>query len=157
MDTGHGSLQGLSPELAKKTGEIAKAKGMRFMLELEKERGGALDTPASRRLKASDPAFAAFSDGKLLASSPFMYAAMIRAFAEPSNRLDGLGSVTVPTLVIVGEQDRPFLKPSEAMAAAVPGASLQVVPDAGHSPQFENPDGWWKALSSFLGEVAARG
>jgi pimeloyl-ACP methyl ester carboxylesterase len=154
MDTGPGALQGLSPEMAEKTGSISKARGMRFLCELQKERGGALDTPASRALKASDPAYSAWADSKLIASSPFMYAAMIRRFAEPADRLEALRSVSVPTLVIVGEQDQPFVKPSQKMAAAVPGARLAVIPDAGHSPQFENPDGWWAALSGFLQEVA---
>jgi len=36
-----------------------------------------------------------------------------------------------------------------------PGAELAVIPDAGHSPQFENPDAWWSALSTFLARVAA--
>lgn len=153
MDTGFGALSGLDPDVARKTGEIAKARGMRFLSELQKERGGALDTPASRRLK-SDPAYQAFEDGKLLASSPFMYAAMIAAFAAPQDRLEALAKVSVPTLVIVGEQDRPFIKASERMAAAIPGAQLAVIADAGHSPQFENPDAWWDALSGFLSSVA---
>jgi pimeloyl-ACP methyl ester carboxylesterase len=36
------------------------------------------------------------------------------------------------------------------MAATIPGASLTVIPDAGHSPQFENPQAWWAALTGFL-------
>jgi pimeloyl-ACP methyl ester carboxylesterase len=30
---------------------------------------------------------------------------------------------------------------------------LAVIPDAGHSPQFENPDAWWAALTEFLDTV----
>jgi pimeloyl-ACP methyl ester carboxylesterase len=36
------------------------------------------------------------------------------------------------------------------MADAIPGASLAVIDDAGHSPQFENPAQWLDALSGFL-------
>jgi pimeloyl-ACP methyl ester carboxylesterase len=36
------------------------------------------------------------------------------------------------------------------MAAAIPGAQLVVVPDAGHSPQFENPPAWFEAVDGFL-------
>jgi pimeloyl-ACP methyl ester carboxylesterase len=39
------------------------------------------------------------------------------------------------------------------MAEAIPGASLAVIPDAGHAPQFESPDHWWKALTTFLAGV----
>jgi pimeloyl-ACP methyl ester carboxylesterase len=56
--------------------------------------------------------------------------------------------------VLVGEQDAPFLGPSKQMADAM-RATLAVVADAGHSPQFENPDGWWQALSSFLAGIDA--
>ena len=71
-----------------------------------------------------------------------------------ADRLDGLGALTVPTLVIVGEQDQAFLGPSQRMAKAIPTARLVVIPDAGHSPQFENTDAWWAALASFLEEVS---
>jgi 3-oxoadipate enol-lactonase len=52
--------------------------------------------------------------------------------------------------VLVGEQDQPFLAPSDTMAATIPGAALVVIADAGHSPQFEAPDAWWGALTGFL-------
>jgi pimeloyl-ACP methyl ester carboxylesterase len=55
--------------------------------------------------------------------------------------------------VIVGEQDEPLVGVSRAMAETIPGAALFVVPDAGHSPQFENPDVWLDALTRFLASV----
>ena len=55
---------------------------------------------------------------------------------------------------MVGEQDRPFIAASERMAQAIPDATLALIPDAGHSPQFENPDAWWTALSEFLDRIA---
>jgi len=58
--------------------------------------------------------------------------------------------VRCPTLVIVGEQDLPFLGVSRDMARTIPGAQLAVIPDAGHSPQFENPDAWLGAVQGFL-------
>jgi pimeloyl-ACP methyl ester carboxylesterase len=61
---------------------------------------------------------------------------------------------SLPVLVIVGEQDTPFLEPSREMHQAIPGAQLVVIPDAGHSPQFENPEAWWNAVSGFLAGVA---
>jgi pimeloyl-ACP methyl ester carboxylesterase len=61
--------------------------------------------------------------------------------------------VAVPTLVLVGEEDEPFLKPSVRMAEAIPHAELVVIPEAGHSPQFENPDVWWQSLTAFLARV----
>jgi pimeloyl-ACP methyl ester carboxylesterase len=72
---------------------------------------------------------------------------------DASDRLDALRALSVPTLVIVGEQDVALLSQSRNLAEAIPGAELAVIPDAGHSPQFENTDAWWKALSDFLGSL----
>ena len=55
---------------------------------------------------------------------------------------------------MTGAQDQPIVGPSRAMADAIPNASLVVIDDAGHSPQFENPDAWWQAISTFLARVA---
>ena len=59
-------------------------------------------------------------------------------------------SVMCPLLVIVGEQDEPFVIASRLMADAIPGAELVTIPNAGHSPQFENPEAWIAALTGFL-------
>ena len=66
------------------------------------------------------------------------------------DRLPELSSISVPALVVVGEEDGPFRKPSARMAEAIPGAELVVIPDGGHSPQFESTELWWKALTDFL-------
>ena len=39
---------------------------------------------------------------------------------------------------------------SELMAATIPGAQLEVIADADHSPQFEAPDRWIEVLERFL-------
>jgi pimeloyl-ACP methyl ester carboxylesterase len=96
--------------------------------------------------------YKAFGDRKMLASSPAMYAAMLQSITAATgvDRLADLSRIAVPTLVLVGEEDAPFRKPSARMAEAIPGAELVVLPDGGHSPQFETPDLWWKALTTFL-------
>jgi len=61
------------------------------------------------------------------------------------------GSVTVPTLVLVGEHDSiapPHL--SRELAGLIPGAQLVVIPDAGHLPNEENPAAFNQAVRSFL-------
>jgi pimeloyl-ACP methyl ester carboxylesterase len=84
-----------------------------------------------------------------------MWVAVVSQMVSQVDRLDRLTTLppSLPVLVIVGEQDRPFLGPSERMAKAVPGARLAVVADAGHAPHFENTDAWWDALTAFLKEV----
>jgi 3-oxoadipate enol-lactonase len=60
-------------------------------------------------------------------------------------------TITVPTLVLVGEHDA--LTPpadAQALAAAIPGARLVVIPAAGHMSPLENPRAVNAALRAFL-------
>jgi pimeloyl-ACP methyl ester carboxylesterase len=62
-----------------------------------------------------------------------------------------LEEVAVPTLVIVGGDDR--LTPpraSEVLAAAIPGARLEVLPGAGHLSNIEAPEAFNRLLEDFL-------
>ena len=43
-----------------------------------------------------------------------------------------------------------FLGVSRDVAATITGAVLEVIPDAGHSPQFENPVAWHARVDVFL-------
>jgi pimeloyl-ACP methyl ester carboxylesterase len=69
---------------------------------------------------------------------------------EGSRVIDGLGSIRVPTLIIVGDQDQPFLAPCEYMAKKIPGARLEVIAGAGHSSNLDRPDAFNRALRDFL-------
>ncbi len=110
-------------------------------------------SPADERVRAERPGYVEFGERKLMATSPAMVSSMITNFATGEDRLESLAAYTTPTLVIVGEQDTPFVGPSERMADVMPGASLALIADAAHSPQFEAPDAWWEALSGFLDRV----
>jgi pimeloyl-ACP methyl ester carboxylesterase len=67
-----------------------------------------------------------------------------------SRVIDGLPSITVPTLVIVGDQDQPFLAPCEYMAKKIPGARLEVIAGAGHSSNLDQPAAFNRVLLDFL-------
>jgi pimeloyl-ACP methyl ester carboxylesterase len=69
---------------------------------------------------------------------------------EGSEVIDGLGSIRVPTLVIVGDQDQPFLAPCEYMAKKIPDARLEIIPGAGHSSNLDQPTIFNRVLSEFL-------
>lgn len=67
---------------------------------------------------------------------------------------DRLGTLRVPTLVIVGEHDRATPpEKARAIATAIPGARLVVIPEAGHTSTLEAPDAVTTALEDFLAEV----
>ena len=155
MDTSHRALKGVDPDLVEAAVDLAVGQGMGALLATQAALGG-MQPPAAQRVLDTRPGYAEFGDRKLLASAPAMYAAMLRAITDPTNpvdRLEALRAITVPALVLVGEQDTPFLKPSQRMADAIPGARLAVIPDAAHSPQFENEQAWWEALEAFLNDL----
>jgi pimeloyl-ACP methyl ester carboxylesterase len=87
---------------------------------------------------------------KWAALSAVMWAAMARDIAHQPDQLARLAEVRCPTLILLGGQDEPFLEDSRRMADTIPGAELVILPDAGHSPQFENPTAWLAALDAFL-------
>jgi YbgC/YbaW family acyl-CoA thioester hydrolase len=60
----------------------------------------------------------------------------------------------VPTLVVVGEADA-VISPDQAraMAKAIPGARLAVIPGAGHLPPLEQPEATNDRLREFLGSL----
>ena len=62
-----------------------------------------------------------------------------------------LPSIRCPTLVLVGEQDQPTpVSDARLMADRIPGARLEIIPDAGHLPNLEQPALFNEALWQFL-------
>ena len=80
-----------------------------------------------------------------------MYAAM---GVELTNRADRLADLAGAHRCRCGWWWAPrtagFIGASRRMAEAIPTADLVVIPDAAHSPQFENPAAWWDAVAPFL-------
>lgn len=151
MDTTHAPVEGVDRGVADLAIDMARTEGIDALADAIAALDSPLATPADARVRAERPGYAEFGDRKLRASSPAMYAAMVPAMLDQVDRLDALRTLTMPVLVVVGEQDTPFLSASQRMAEAIPGAQLEVVPDAGHSPQFEAPEAWWKVVSDFFG------
>lgn len=62
-----------------------------------------------------------------------------------------LGKISLPTLVLVGDEDMATPPPmAERICKAIPGALQVLIPRAGHSCTIENPDGINAALDTFL-------
>ncbi len=152
MDTGHGPVEGIESDQVSLAATIAVESGIDTLADLMAEIDSPLDTVAHRRLLEDRPGYAQFEDHKLRSTSPYLYASILQELISCPDLLAGLSGMEPqpPTLVIVGEQDAPFLGSAQRMAGALPKSALAVIPDAGHSPQFENPDAWWQSVSSFL-------
>jgi pimeloyl-ACP methyl ester carboxylesterase len=67
-----------------------------------------------------------------------------------ANVINSLPQVAVPSLVIVGANDEPFLNAAEYMAKRIPGARKVVIPDAGHASNIDQPEIFNTAVLDFL-------
>lgn len=61
-----------------------------------------------------------------------------------------LPEIAVPSLVIVGENDAPFIGASDYMAKKIPNAMKRVIPNAGHVANLDQPGPFNAALDEFL-------
>jgi pimeloyl-ACP methyl ester carboxylesterase len=64
--------------------------------------------------------------------------------------MNSLPSVAVPSLIVVGADDTPFLAASDYMAAKIPGAKKVVIPAAGHAANIDQPKAFNRAVGDFL-------
>jgi pimeloyl-ACP methyl ester carboxylesterase len=71
--------------------------------------------------------------------------------------IESLPAVAVPTLVIVGSEDEPFLAGSHYMANKIPNSHMVVIDGAGHAPNVSHPAEFDSAVASFLDLVAKQG
>ena len=153
MDTHHGVIGTLDLGLVELGVELARTQGLAVIQEILKSGADPLANPAYTRLCAERPGYQEFAEGKMLRSSPSMYAAMLYEMATVEDRLDRLAVIGSTTLVLVGEFDQPFLEASAAMAGIIPDAEMVVLPGGGHSPQFEATEHWRRSVHAFLGPV----
>jgi pimeloyl-ACP methyl ester carboxylesterase len=84
---------------------------------------------------------------------PEAYAAFGRALGEAPSLVPRLGAIACPTLVLVGDADAEFRGPADVLARGIPGARLEVLPDAAHQPQHEAPEAWLAAVRDHLARV----
>lgn len=92
----------------------------------------------------------------VLRASPDQHARQIKALLTRPDARPVLAGIRCPVLVMVGRQDRwSTLAQHEEMAAAIPGAELVVIEDAGHFVSVERPEAVTKALMRWFGFEAA--
>lgn len=71
-----------------------------------------------------------------------------------SRVIDHLPEIDVPTLIIVGEKDEPYHDASRYMQSKIPGARLEMIADAGHAANMDQPEAFNRVLLEFLGSLA---
>ena len=61
--------------------------------------------------------------------------------------------ITVPTLIITGDEDWPCLVPGILMKQNIPSAALAVMPNSGHAINIEEPEEYNRIVGDFLAQV----
>ncbi|HKX29707.1 MAG TPA: alpha/beta fold hydrolase [Blastocatellia bacterium] len=84
-----------------------------------------------------------------------------QALIAMANRPDStsiLAEIDCPTLIISGDEDRLIpLSEAEKMHHAIPKSSFEIVHQAGHLPNLEQPEGFNLAILKFLSNLSAEG
>lgn len=90
----------------------------------------------------------------ILRTNPLGIAAAARGMAERADACPWLASISVPSLVIVGEHDViSTAAEMKTVAAAIPQSHIEVVPHAGHMAPLENSTVTNSAMRRFLGSL----
>jgi pimeloyl-ACP methyl ester carboxylesterase len=67
----------------------------------------------------------------------------------------GMERMTVPTLIVTGDEDEPCLEPALFMKRTIRSSGLVVIPKAGHTVNLEDPETFNRAVLDFLTAVDA--
>lgn len=98
-----------------------------------------------------NPAAAAELQAIMRAASPEGIIAALGAMRDRPDSTALLSQIEVPTLIVHGKQDQ-VIPPSEAeaMAKAIANSKLNLVDNAGHLPNVEQPEEFNRILTNFL-------
>jgi len=69
--------------------------------------------------------------------------------------VDEMRRLTVPTLILTGDEDWPCLTPALLMKREIASAALAVMPNCGHGINTEDPDEFNRIVDGFLAQVDA--
>lgn len=125
-------------DLAYREGMAAlAAKWLPPMVHVDREADAALIGPLTEMVKRA---------------TPDQHARQINALLTRPDARPVLAGIRCPVLVMVGRQDRwSTLAQHEELAAAIPGAELSVIEDAGHFACTEQPEAVTAALMRWFG------
>jgi len=116
----------------------------------QEERANLLETQGIEAFAVNAPSYTPRE--LMLKQNPLGLANMSRKVVAQHDSwvIQNLAEIKVPTLVLVGEQDTPFLPASEYMSKTIPGAQYAVITEAGHGANLDNVEAFNKAVLDFL-------
>jgi len=129
------------------TAEKVRAEGVQVVIQAMSSKMLAADNP--------DRALAEQVRGFMATSKPAGVIGALLGMAERPDATAQLARISVPTLVITGADDL-LIPPAEsdALARAIPGSQLNIIPHAGHLVAFEQPDKFNHVLEEWLDRAA---
>jgi 3-oxoadipate enol-lactonase len=77
---------------------------------------------------------------------------LLLGMRELKNDVTPIATAKIPTLLIGGEDDHGANDALRELQTLIPGASLEIIPDAGHLLFFESADQYNKLVGGFLGK-----
>lgn len=82
------------------------------------------------------------------------FAKAVRCFASFHRTSVDLAAIRVPTLVLYGENEPSFIpRHAHRLREGVPGATLAVIPGAGHASNLDQPAAFNDAVRTFVGAI----
>lgn len=130
--------------MRQKTIELAETQGMEAVADYAIETNPNLRTQAAGSPEARQRLRRMFLD-----LHPTGYANTIRALIEGAFPTEQLSTLTMPTLVLVGEED-PALEAARLTHDKIPGSQLVILPNAGHLSNLDCPEAFNNSVLVFL-------
>lgn len=122
--------------------ETAATKGMKAVVALDPPLPPPPHMPADRLTETNE---------RLSKMAVDAFIGGMTALIEWEGTIDKLSQIKTPTLIICGDLDMPgLLRASQWLANALPNATLAMIPESGHSPQWERPELFNSALRRHL-------
>lgn len=115
---------------------------------------GMLERVLGATTRATRPAVVEHVRRMILATKPEGARAALDALRTRPSSVANLGGISVPVVIVVGDEDE--LTPvaaSQEMAAAIPRSELRVLKGAGHVTSLESPEEVTQALEDLLRRV----
>ena len=128
-----------------KLAEQLKASGVELLMTSTLPKLIGLTSTASR------PAVVSQVEKFIRAASPDGVIDSLHAMAERRDSQPLLSGIRCPVLIVAGDEDALVpAQESRAMAQAIPGAKLEIIPQAGHLVNLEQPEIFQRLVASWI-------
>ncbi len=136
-------------ELRKKLDELARTKGLEAAFEYD-----AAHNPMRIERYKKHPEQREVAKKRIMGTSVDGYIYVARSFGKWKPVTKRLHEINVPTLIFLGEEDKPFFRASQILNNSIRNSEYVMVPLAGHSPHEDAPEYINERLMKFLSQIS---